>query len=311
MNPIDLLISIPGPDFLWEFAALAAVCIALAYFWPAHDDSTDYPMPAPGDLEPVEIAYLRGGTGAVIQAACFDSWARGELELATCTKSVTMVKSRGAPAKGCDQVEAALLRATQSERNPHNLVRDRDLRAELDACLEPVKEKLRGRHLLHGDANRRLASIRFWIALGILGVVGGGKLLLGIERDKPIFFLMLALMGTWYAWSWAHKRKVCWATGLGRRYLRTLETYYDPLKTQAAEGKLPEGVSYALLPAIFGIGLLSTISAFEPFETAFTPVHSGWSFGGGDWGDGGSDGGGGGCGGGGCGGGGCGGCGGG
>jgi uncharacterized protein (TIGR04222 family) len=313
MNPIDLLVSIPGPDFLWGFAALAAVCIALAYFWPAHDDSTDYPMPSPGDLEPVEIAYLRGGTGAVIQAACFDSWARGQLELVPCTESLTMVKSRGAPVKGCDQVEAALLRATQSERNSHNLLQDRDLHAELDGCLEPVKDKLQGLHLLHSDAARRLASIPFWIALVTLGLVGGAKLMLGIERDKPVFFLILLLVGTWYAWSWTRKRKVRWATRLGQRYLKALEAHYAPLKTQAADGKLPEGVGYGLLPAIFGIGLLSTITAFEPFKTAFTPVHGGWSLGGDGRGDGGSDsggsdGGGGGCGGGGCGGGGCGGC---
>ncbi len=73
------------------------------------------------------------------------------------------------------------------------------------------------------------------------------------------------------------------------------------------DGNLPVGVENGLLPAIFGIGVLSMITAFAPLQQALTPpAHTGWSFGGGEggWGGGdggGSDGGGGGCGGGGCG----------
>ena len=46
MNPIELLIAIPGPTFLWIMAGFTAICLAVAYFWPQEDDNVKHPLPS-------------------------------------------------------------------------------------------------------------------------------------------------------------------------------------------------------------------------------------------------------------------------
>jgi hypothetical protein len=57
---IDMLIKIPGPDFLGIFILFSVFCIFVAWLLNKRlDDSTRYPMPSLTSLNPFEIAALR------------------------------------------------------------------------------------------------------------------------------------------------------------------------------------------------------------------------------------------------------------
>ena len=121
--------------------------------------------------------------------------------------------------------------ATETECSPQYLMTNPWLREKLDACLEPVREKLVDLRLSHTDAETRRADIPFWIALLVMCAAGGTRLVLGISRGRPVLYLVLLIAAALVAWVWARKRKVCRATQLGRRYLQSLEIFYEPIKS--------------------------------------------------------------------------------
>lgn len=99
---IDLLIKIPGPQFLLLFLIMAVACISLAWLWANSDGSEDQMMPGPTNLDTVSISVLSGGRNAVIRTVLFDLWNRNLIRLegegnSAALEAVASNEKRGTP----------------------------------------------------------------------------------------------------------------------------------------------------------------------------------------------------------------------
>lgn len=306
MNPIDSLASIPGPRFLWYFAVFAMMCIVAARWWASRDASTDYPAPAPGAVDPLAIAALRGGPDAIVHTVVFDLWHRGLIELSGEGSQAAIIShpSGGSPGSPIHQ---AVCQAGQKMTVLSNLLRDRAFRDQIEAPVATIIQQLQILHLLKTTEDLRRVRIAFLATLGVTELVGGIKLILGISRNRPVFFLLIMLAVLPFILWKLFKSRSNQVTRLGRQFLKMLQDQSIWMKDALKENRMPEDTSPAMALAIFGASALVGIAAFEPFHQAFAAMPGGgtdssWSGGcGGSSSDsggcGGSDGGGGGCGG--------------
>jgi uncharacterized protein (TIGR04222 family) len=284
---LDLLIRVPGPDFLLYFAQLAALAILLGWIWIRRDGTGSLPVPGPTRLDARALAALRGGRQGLLHLARLRLWEAG------------LIKARGG-ADGKDQLVANACQPLPTD--PIETLVYRFSAARERAPGDYFKDKSLHRRQLRTGAVRLLAArrVRTWVVLGVLAL-GGAKLVLGILHAKPIGFLVLLLALSLILALVLLRPPL--TTALGRAFLASMRQRLAWMKTNSRPNSDP-----GLAVALFGLAAVAGVAGLIGFHQAFagTERNAGDSSGGcGGGGCGGSDSGGGDGGGGG---GGCGGC---
>lgn len=305
MNPVDFLISIPGPVFLVYFIILSIVCI-IAGRWLALNDGTGrYPMPDATALDYIEIAAMKGGRSAAVQAAVFDLWQKNLVGFPDEGRRV--IESVPSDEKLPPSFQSVIYSFLKEKRRIAELFTSKEVSEALDVYLGSAFQKLEIMRLIQNKKDRiRVLSIFSVVSAMIFGT-GFAKLYFGIRFGRPIAFLVvlifmdfIAVMIVFRPFS-RHR-----PTRHGKKYMAFLETHFSWLKQAVSKGEEIPSFNPALYGvAIFGIAFLSGMDLFNPFSSVFPADISDSGMTGGS--DGGSSGG---CsdGGGGCSGGGCGGC---
>ena len=181
--PLDL----SGPDFLLLFGTLALVgelsVAALLFLWRPPRGNLDPAAP----LQPIEVAYLAGGeakAGAALLAALVSG---GALEIDAQARRIRATAV--GQARGHGPVEQALWRSIQQRGD----LKLSEVESLAKAHLQPVRAQLVKRGLLLSD------EVEGWRLISLLGVhavlllLGGGKVLVGISRGRPVEILLTAL----------------------------------------------------------------------------------------------------------------------
>lgn len=292
---IELLLHMSGPDFLVFFALISIVCIVTCSYWVNEDGTTQYPLPEPTHFDPVSIALLRKGWSSVIKTVIFSLWQRKLVNIEGEGSSM-MIVSLSSDLTLTNRLEREIYEFIWEPREPRELFTNYGLHNRLEVILQPYLVELQSQCLARTDVERSRVWTAFSIMAIAIGVLGGMKLLMGIDQGKPVFFLFVLVAISLWALFVVVKPKAI-ATKLGRHYLKALEDHFAWLKESVRQNDIPEGIDPAYATAIYSIGILEGTSHNSPFSKAFSSSK-----------DSGSGGCGGGCGGGGCGGGGCGGC---
>lgn len=298
-----------GPHFLAFYAAVIVTTL-LACAWRRRSaDSTRHlaPMPLPGEPDPVETAYLRGGANEVTRLVTFDLVQRGFLRIVEPTKSwfrtaepPTIARAQGTPPpRLLLPMETAVLTFHDVPHPPKDLFGAQSLASRMETLCVEIANRLKAERLL-AEPGARLEAWRCGIlgAAIILGL-GGYKLAVALSKGRTNvgFLLILAIL------SMVALLLVC-RTGRqsarGKDYLKRLQAAFKRLESQKTRmGLRGPDPGLLLLVSIFGLGTLQG-TAHDAYRKLFLQGSSGGCGGG-------CGGGGGGCGGGGCGGG-CGGC---
>ncbi|WP_027360797.1 TIGR04222 domain-containing membrane protein [Desulforegula conservatrix] len=267
MNAFDFLISIPGPEFLIYFIFMSIACIITGRWIAFHDGTEKYPLPDARALDFIEIAVMRGGRTAVLQAAIF-----------------IFFKKR---------------------RRVSELFTDREITEVIDVYLGSAYQKLEIMGLMLNKNGRLRIMTVFCIAFLVIFGIGLAKLYFGLKYGRPVAFLVILLflsfLGILTAFNPFKKRRT---SRLGIKYLNFLHHHFSWLKQAVTKGDDIPSFNPALFGvAIFGVTFIAGMEFFSPFSSAFPSDFSGDSISGGGY-DGSTDSGGGGCsdGGGGCGG---------
>ena len=294
-----------GPDFLkfYVVALLSAAGFVLLrlLLWDKAQEKRAETLPVPADV--YELAAVTGGTERMAQAAIVSLANAGTFKLGGLDgKQLQVVGPLPGAAHPIEQAVYARLLSCET-------VSARAAAAEA-ADLPALREFLNRPQDL--DQIGRAPSRLLLLPLVLVALIGVIKLVIGIQRDRPVGFLAVLLFGTVVV--------VSWSAG-SLRGIRPWRKYAaDSFRKRGAAlqqevlGRTPwrhGGTGLALTTALFGVGALSgTLFAdYVPLLVPPPPVRPA-SVSGGDSGcSSGSDGGSGGGGdGGGCGGGGCGGC---
>jgi uncharacterized protein (TIGR04222 family) len=293
------LLDMPGPNFL-GFYAVVSVIVLLAFNAVVRSDGTNQGAPpfVPTRPDPYEIAYLRGGVGAVIGLAIYSLKRSQTIEMQA-GGHVTRVPGLGPPA---NPLEARVLEELGVGASLGQLFGSRDLRASIFGQCETFRQHLARQDLVMTEAARYKARGLGIAAAIVLGGLAALKIFVAQSHGhKNVGFLFGAAIVAIMALIWSVKvvtRPV--ANRRGRAYLERVKSAYvwggGP---QASGGSSFDPVaSAAALLAVGAIGLEALHGTpDEAFAREFIRNSGGGASGGCGSSGGGCGGGGGGCGG--------------
>lgn len=177
LGPFDLT----GGSFLMLYGVVVALACA-ASWWLAE---ALRPQGRPGRVQDEdELGLLTGGDARLAEAATTRLLVRGDLVLQG--DKALFVASRG---KGSTAAEQAILRLT----GPNKW---KDILAAVDRAAERIRKGLASSGLmLDPDEHRRLKRAAN-IPLLLAAAFGAIKLVIGMERDRPVLFLAIFLVVT-------------------------------------------------------------------------------------------------------------------
>jgi uncharacterized protein (TIGR04222 family) len=285
--PFDLR----GPEFLGFYLWFAPAMLLLAFGlrWRLRGPAPRA-MNRPPDLDALMAALLAGGPGRAVGTAVADLSVRG---LARVDMKTGTVHALGVLSAREGKLETLI----HGNASGPGGIKWKGLRDTAKSALAPEMEKLRRLGLVLSED----AATRAWLASGavvlVLLAVAGAKVFIGIERNRPVGFL-LVLGGITFVLSLIFFARRPWRSRAGDFELSDLKIRHARLKRKPTSTGDPE---FPLAVALFGAAVLP--GDYKRWFDRQNPA----SLSGGGSGCGSSGCGGGGCGGGGCGGG-CGGC---
>jgi uncharacterized protein (TIGR04222 family) len=316
---VELLRSIPGPQFLVLFALLVVIVSVLGKMMIARLEEVGH-LPGATTFSPSALAALRGGWELAVKTAVFGLWRRNVIEIAGEKGATAVSLEKGAPQQlrpgvmlqrrsgvqePSDPLEKGVFAALAAPKTTPELFADGTLKFVAQHFVTQQNVEF----ARYGLVRDRDGIQRAWkVTLAVLAVVygvGGLKLALGIAHHRPFGFLLFMMIialpviiivlspyGT--------------LTFAGKTYLKRLDNHFAWVRDDLQNGREPQ-IDPAYAFALFGVTALAGSLLYADFAEAFprrTPGGCGGSGCGGMSGSdgGGSDGGGGDGGGGGCGG---------
>lgn len=181
-NPFDLT----GVEFLkfyWIIAAAIFVALLILRWMLRRSNAT---VQGRGELDAYELAYLAGGPRRVALAAVSNLCSRRQLAITTDGQVQTAVHD----ATGRNGVENGILSTAAVATPAHAL--SNAIRPQLDA----VQNTLESQGLLVTSSARRAAQFLGVMIVAALLLVGAYKCYVGVQRDKPISFLVISMIAT-------------------------------------------------------------------------------------------------------------------
>jgi uncharacterized protein (TIGR04222 family) len=295
------ILDLRGPEFLQIFLvlfpSLTAAC--LVFRWLMAGPFGDHPSHEP-DLDPLEVAYLAGGAKSATDAAITSLVHRGALTVRG--SSPPRLELAGTFPDDSSRLETAVHAAV----NLTGEAAIRDVRKAAAPSAAYLAKRLEQYEYLLDPMRRAVCYAVPVVVMSGLLMFGASKIVIGINRDRPVVFLLLicfAVIGALFGFAVKSPHR----TRRGTRFLARLKDEHAALYATASVA--PSRMSYAdiaLAYALYGPAVLS-MGPLAELNAAMKPRKDGGSGCGGSSGSscGSSCGGGGGSG---CGGGGCGGC---
>lgn len=278
-----------GADFLLLFWSLCLTLVPLALWLRHRGGGPQEPYLGP-PLGTYELARLAEGGKLLADSALAALAYGGHLKLLPKQEVI-----RATPlAPPTDPYELAVYELISLTGTDLNAVRERANLTEFKATKDIDNKLLTNDLLLTPEARQQLNRLPLFTILA-LGVFGAVKVIVGLNRDRPVGFLLFSLIALAIAGVYFHQHGA-WATGRGAALLSLTRSQVGHSRSGTPSTRL-----VALTAALFGVSGLGTIGLDNIGELLVPPRYSS----GADGSSGGSDGGSG-CGGGGCGG--CGGC---
>lgn len=176
-NPFDFR----GPEFLMFYIVCTCVGLCAAYVVRTSNIKPEEGA-APGPLTPFEVAYLNEGPVLAVNAAIAGLLANGAIRMGS--RAGTL--SRANPAIGVsDPVEPQVLKSIQVDTTVSHV------RYALESELNRTEAKLRSLGLYVSEENLpKTTTLPFLVAL-IAPLIGIIKIMVGVEREKPVLFLVI------------------------------------------------------------------------------------------------------------------------
>jgi len=253
MNPFDL----SGPDFLVFYLALSVVVVgatALLRWW-----LESGPVPKLGNVDPYQVAYLRGGYHEAIRVATISLLDRGLLRM----EGDSLIAGMSAVNRARRPLEKAILQAFLEEKKAPDLFH---LPGPREAC-KPLVDALREKRLLPTENQIFVRVVLGAAALLILCGVALIKVDIAISRGRQNFQLLVGLALVTSALVVTLLRTP--RTPAGNRIVEDYKTLFSRLKERAGLIR-PGGATneLALLAGVFGLGALSG-SALDRAQALF------------------------------------------
>jgi len=187
MSPFDLT----GPSFLLFYFVLilggAALALGVRWWLRTPAPSADDPPP---DLAPAQVALLAGGRKLAVDAAIANLVQRDALKLdATQKKLTTGDTSVGASS----EIESAIVLAVSQASEGATIA---EARKAATSAVDEVEHRLMEGGLVPRPESSLGVRLLPLAIMGLVVLCGGIKIAIGLERNKPVEFLVIMTVAT-------------------------------------------------------------------------------------------------------------------
>lgn len=231
------LAAMEGPLFLLFYGIVAAGSIAaLAVLKSQADTTRKLPTPSiPPQIDPFEIAYLRGGGNEMSRAVVFSLVKKGLIEIVTEGSQSEIKRSAAVPAgqPPLGELERRALNWFYTARQPKDVFEPHGgLAADLENFAEQYRVSLEDRGMLIGSSiENKYRPVKWAIVLGLGGLALYKITAALLNGYSSVFFLVL--LGIFSVLTAARVGKLPRLTNYGKSYLERLQTAFDDLKYQS------------------------------------------------------------------------------
>ena len=254
------------------------------------DWTVDLPPPSvPTDLDPYEVAYLRGDKNEVTRVAIVSLTEQGYLEVKRADRFfngtfkllslgdsdqrfVTQVDDGPDPEK-LSSLERLVIDWFATAKRIEKIFEGDDLPTLVESRCLHYQEKLQAAHLLTPDDVRERITNMALTAGGFIAVLGGPRLVVGLLRDRPVGFLIMMSVAAGIALAIIGSAPR--PSKLGKRYLgnllEELKPRMDELRWRGQRDRfwdVRSAPELTLLVGAFGITVLAD-TPYSVFEKVF------------------------------------------
>ncbi|KAK0038629.1 TIGR04222 domain-containing membrane protein [Biomphalaria pfeifferi] len=280
-----------GPYFLIFYGFViffSVIALAAAKNQVDKTDKLALPPVSP-QIDPYEIAYLRGGINEVARSVVFSLMQKGFIEIKTNGKDSEIIRINNESFDSLTEIEKNALNWFHSSRKPVELFASYGLVETLERYGQMYQARLETQQMLTNDDLRN--SYKPWkmtVYLIILGLCLY-KLLAALANGNfnVIFLIIFGFVGILIASSVGKLPRL---TKLGKQHLERLQLAFDSLKAKTAKSLSNQpaqtaqttfaGVDPMLLSVgIFGGGILAG-TAYHSYNQAFRTANAQTSTGG-------------------------------
>jgi uncharacterized protein (TIGR04222 family) len=277
-----------GPYFLVFFGFVIFFAVVILALVKTQFDSTDQlGIPAiPPNIDPYEIAFLRGGTNEVARSVVFSLLQKGFIEIDNIATPAVIKKTQNQTnTRSLNPIEQLTLGWLGASREPKEFFGASGLVKHLEVYGNSYQGRLEQQQMLTSDEDRAALNPVKWSVYLLIFCLGAYKLLAAIAHGNfnIIFLIIFTLTGLAIAGAVSKFPRV---TKLGKAYLERLQTAFDNLKytSQAAyiassQPKAAPQASFAgvdpllLSVGVFGAGILAG-TVFDDYNQAFQRAQS-------------------------------------
>jgi uncharacterized protein (TIGR04222 family) len=272
-----------GPYFLIFFGFIIFFAVIIVALVKTQFDKTDrFVIPIiPPNLDPFEIAYMRGGTNEVARSVIFSLLQKGFIEIDNSAPKPVIKKTQNQINKaGLNQIEMMTLGWLGASREPKEIFASNGLVKQLEIYSRNYQARLEGQQMLTSEADTAALNPVKWSVYLLIFVFGAYKTTAAIVngRFNIILLIIFTIVGLLIARAVAKLPRL---TNLGKAYLDRLQTAFDNLKHTSQAAYIPSdqprvapqttfaGVDPLLLSVgVFGAGILAG-TVFDSYNQAF------------------------------------------
>jgi uncharacterized protein (TIGR04222 family) len=272
-----------GPYFLIFFGFVISIAVIILALVKSQFDRTDrfaVPSIAP-NIDPYEIAYLRGGINEVARSAIFSLTQKGYVEIDNTDANFLIKKTQNPPnSRNLNPIEQLTLDWLGGTRSPSEVFSSYGLVNQLETYENAFRARLEQQQMLTSEQDRAVLRPVKWSVYLLILSLGGYKLVASIVHGyyNIIFLIIFIILGLVFARAVSKLPRL---TKLGKAYLDRLQTVFDNLKYTSQAGYIPSneariapqtsfaGVDPLLLSVgVFGSGILVG-TVFDSHNQAF------------------------------------------
>ncbi len=274
-NPIA---NMSGLTFLALFFGVTIVSIVVFNVLKRSFDWTSkMPIPnIPHDIDPFEIAYLRGGENELARSVVFSLTKKGFLEITNEAKTSFISQTKNQPNwTELSQIERNVLPFFQVTRETKDIFAANGLVSIVSPFAIVCKSRANLSHFLTPDEVKSKTKIFALLFAGSIALLGVYKLFLAyLGGINNVIFLIIFLAISLIAFGIMSKTSRL--SSLGKKYLESLQTAFERLKnvnSVANNQFVPQTTFGAIDPTLLAVGIFGTSvlagSAYGNYEQAF------------------------------------------
>jgi uncharacterized protein (TIGR04222 family) len=274
------LANMPGVIFLVFYSLFIIFTLVIFGIWKTQADKTaNLPVPPiPPNIDPYEIAYLRGGVNEVARAVVFALRQKDFLIIETDGKTSRIHRNQyQTETQNLSPMEHFALNWFAGAREPKEIFQSYGLLQILEPYCDAFEARLEQQHLLtDGGMRSRIKGVRNIVLLLVVGL-GAYKFLAAILNGyrNVLGIVVIALISTFIIFAVS---KISRLTALGRTYLERLQIAFDKLQYQTerqmAQKNAPAVAQFAAVdPLLLGVGVFGGAilagTVYDDYNQAF------------------------------------------